>query len=141
MRRDWVEFRAAARNLQEAEAGTGLTNDKWSVMQLRELGFGLLPTTPGPEIASKAYAINRFFETTTVHLVRCNLSLDRRAAGARGATTNPHGLAQEFLNRSGNHLWAIVSNGLRFRILRDNQALSGQSYLEFDLEAMLSGEV
>src|SRR5439155_7361276 len=39
------------------------------------------------------------------------------------------------------HVWAIVSNGLRFRILRDNQALSRQSFLEFDLEAMFTGEV
>jgi hypothetical protein len=141
MRRHWADFRAAARNLPESEAGTGLTNDKWSVPLLRELGFGLLPTTAGPEIGGKTYAINRFFGTTAVHLVGCNLSLDRRAAGVRGATTNPHGLVQEFLNRSGNHLWAIVSNGLRFRVLRDNQALSRQSYLEFDLEAMFSGEV
>ena len=48
---------------------------------------------------------------------------------------------QEFLNRSDAHLWAVVSNGLRLRILRDNQALSRQSWLEFDLEAMFSGEV
>ena len=48
---------------------------------------------------------------------------------------------QEFLNRSPDHLWAIVSNGLRLRLLRDNQALSRQSFLEFDLEAMFAGEV
>ena len=48
---------------------------------------------------------------------------------------------QKFLNRSDRHLWAIVSNGLRLRILRDNQALSRQSYIEFDLEAMFAGEV
>jgi hypothetical protein len=48
---------------------------------------------------------------------------------------------QEFLNRSAGHLWAIVSNGLRLRVLRDNQALSRQSFLEFDLEAMFVGEV
>jgi len=45
------------------------------------------------------------------------------------------------LNRSTAHLWAIVSNGLSLRILRDNQALSRQSFLEFDLEAMFDGEV
>jgi hypothetical protein len=44
-------------------------------------------------------------------------------------------------NRSSNHLWAILSNGLRLRILRDNQALSRQSCLEFDLEAIFTGEV
>jgi hypothetical protein len=32
-----------------------------------------------------------------------------------------NGLVQEFLNRSDRHLWAIVSNGLRLRILRDNR--------------------
>ena len=70
------------------------------------------------------------------------LSLDRRAAGQRGAAAaNPHGLVQEFLERSDAHPWAIVSNGVRLRILRDNQTLSRQSYLEFDLEAMFAGEV
>jgi hypothetical protein len=60
----------------------------------------------------------------------------------RGAAiANPHGLVQDFLNRSDAHLWAILSNGLRLRILRDSQAISRQSYLEFDLEAMFDGEV
>ena len=109
---------------------------------LRELGFGLLPTTAGPEIGGRTYAISRFFGPVPIHLVGCGLSLDRRAAGVRGAAAvNPHGLVQEYLNRSDAHLWAIVSNGLRLRLLRDNQALSRQSFLEFDLEAMLSGEV
>lgn len=142
LRRHWAEFREAARSLPQGEPGTGLTNDKWSVPLLRELGFGMLPTSPGPEINGRTYAINRFFGPTAIHLVGCGLSLDRRAAGVRGAAAaNPHGLVQEFLNRSEGHLWAIVSNGLRFRVLRDNQALSRQSYLEFDLESMFSGEV
>lgn len=141
LRRHWAELHAAAQKLPEGEAGTGLTNDKWSVPLLRELGFGLLPTSPGPAINGRTYAISRFFGPTPIHLVGCGLSLDRRAAGMRGATVNPHGLVQEFLNRSDAHLWAIVSNGLRLRILRDNQALSRQSYLEFDLEAMFVGEV
>ena len=142
LRRHWSEFRAAAANLSAGEAGTGLTNDKWSLPLLRELGFGLLPATAGPEIGGRTYAIRRFFGPAPVHLLGCGLSLDRRAAGQRGAASaNPHGLVQEFLNRSDAHLWAVVSNGLRLRILRDNQALSRQSWLEFDLEAMFSGEV
>ena len=142
LRRHWREFQAAAANLAEGEAGTGLTNDRWNLPLLRELGFGLLPTSPGPELNGRTYAINRFFGPVPVHLLGCGLSLDRRTAGQRGAAAiNPHGLVQEFLNRSEGHLWAIVANGLRFRILRDNQALSRQSFLEFDLEAMFSGEV
>lgn len=142
LRKHWAEFCAAAANLPETEAGTGLTNDRWNLPLLRELGFGLLPTSPGPEIGGRTYAISRFFGPVPVHLIGCNLSLDRRAAGQRGAAAaNPHGLVQEFLNRSDSHLWALLSNGLRLRILRDNQALSRQSFLEFDLESMMSGEV
>ena len=142
LRRHYGEFRAAAANLPDGEAATGLTNDKWSLPLLRELGFGFLPASAGPEIGGRTYAIRRFFGPVAVHLVGRGLSLDRRAAGQRGAAAaNPHGLVQEFLNRSDGHLWAIVSNGLRLRILRDNQALSRQSYIEFDLEAMFAGEV
>ncbi len=142
LRRHYGEFTAAAANLPAGEAGTGLTNDRWSLPLLRELGFGFLPTAAGPEIGSRTYAIGRFFGPVAVHLVGCGLSLDRRAAGQRGAAVaNPHGLVQEFLNRSDPHLWAIVSNGRRLRILRDNQTLSRQSFLEFDLESMFAGEV
>ena len=142
LRKHWVEFRDDAENLAAGVAGTGLTNDKWSLPLLRELGFGLLPVTAGPELGGRTYPIGRFFGPAPIHLVGCGLSLDRRAAGQRGAASaNPHGLVQEYLNRSDAHLWAIVSNGLGLRVLRDNQALSRQSYLEFDLEAMFSGEV
>ena len=138
----WVEFRDGAAQLAPGAAGTGLTNDRWNLPLLRELDFGLLPVTAGPELAGRTYPIGRFFGPVPIHLVGCGLSLDRRTAGQRGAATaNPHGLVQEFLNRSDGHLWAIVSNGLRLRVLRDSQALSRQSFLEFDLEAMFSGEV
>ena len=142
LRRHYGEFDSAAAHLPEGEAGTGLTNDKWSLPLLRVLGFGFLPASAGPEIGGRTYAIGRFFGPVPVHLVGRGLSLDRRTAGQRGAAVvNPHGLVQEFLNRSDAHLWAIVSNGLRLRILRDNQTLSRQSFLEFDLEAMFAGEV
>ena len=142
LRRHYGGFTAAAANLPEGEAGTGLTNDRWSLPLLREFGFGFLPVSAGPELGGRTYAIGRFFGPVAVHLVGRGLSLDRRAAGQRGAAAaNPHGLVQEFLNRSDAHLWAIVSNGLRLRILRDSQTLSRQSYLEFDLESMFEGEV
>ena len=142
LRKHWTEFREAAADLPAGAAGTGLTNDKWSLPLLRELGFGFLPVTAGPELDGRTYPIGRFFGPVPIHLVGSGLSLDRRAAGQRGAAAaNPHGLVQEFLNRSDAHLWAVVSNGLRLRVLRDNQALSRQSFLDFDLETMFAGEV
>lgn len=142
LQRHWTEFRDQAERLTEGTTGTGLTNEKWNLPVLRELGFGFLPTVSAPEINGQTYAISRFHGPAAIHLVGCRLSLDKRSAGARGAASqNPHGLVQEFLNRSDEHLWAILSNGLTFRILRDNEALSRQSYLEFDLEAMFEGEL
>lgn len=142
LRRHWAEFRSFTKDLPPGEATTGITNEKWSLPLLRELGFGFLATAPGPVIEGKTYAISRFAGSTPIHLVGCGVDLDRRAVGVRGAAAgNPHGLVQEFLNRSHDHVWAILSNGLLFRILRDNQALSRQSFLEFDLGAMFEGEV
>ncbi len=53
---------------------------------------------------------------------------------------SPHALAQEYLNRFEDHLWAIVSNGLLLRMLRDNASLTRAAYLEFDLAAIFDGE-
>lgn len=140
--RHWTEFRKAVAQLPDDNAGQAVTNDKWTLPLLRELGFGLLPASAGPRIDGKDYPISRFAGQTPIHLLGFRTDLDKRTAGQRGAASgNPHGLVQEFLNRSEGHLWGIVSNGLRFRLLRDNQALSRQSYLEFDLETMFNGEV
>lgn len=51
---------------------------------------------------------------------------------------SPFLLAQEYLNASANCLWAVVSNGLRLRILRDNPSLTRPAYIEADLEAIFS---
>lgn len=47
-------------------------------------------------------------------------------------------LAQEFLNASTDHLWALVSNGKQIRLLRDSDTLTRPSYVEFDIQDMLS---
>lgn len=51
---------------------------------------------------------------------------------------SPYLLAQEYLNASDNCLWALVSNGLKLRILRDNPSLTRPAYIEADLEAIFS---
>lgn len=67
--------------------------------------------------------------------------LDKRAPGqVRAAQASPHGLVQQFLNRTDDHLWAFVPNGLKLRLLRDNVSLTRLAYVEFDLAAMTGGE-
>ncbi|NMG42288.1 N-6 DNA methylase [Aromatoleum toluvorans] len=54
---------------------------------------------------------------------------------------SPFMLAQEALNASDHSLWAIVSNGLTLRILRDNPSLTRPAYVEVDLEALFTEEL
>lgn len=49
-------------------------------------------------------------------------------------------LAQELLNASSEHLWAIVCNGKQLRLLRDAATLTRPSFLEVDLQDLLSGQ-
>lgn len=139
----WQSFSEAREKVSDADdTGALITRERWLLPLFQELGYGRLTTQKAPEIEGKLYSIERFWKSVPIHLVGCKLSLDRRAKGARGAATaSPHSLVQELLNRSDSSLWAFVSNGLQFRILRDNLALSRQSYVEFDLEAMMDGEV
>jgi hypothetical protein len=51
---------------------------------------------------------------------------------------SPFLLAQEYLNASSGCLWAVVSNGLKIRILRDNPSLTRPAYIEADLEAIFN---
>lgn len=54
---------------------------------------------------------------------------------------SPYMLAQEALNASDQSLWAIVSNGVKLRILRDNPSLTRPAYVEVDLEAIFTEEL
>ncbi|MCA9249523.1 MAG: N-6 DNA methylase [Phycisphaerales bacterium] len=138
----WRAFKEARERLPEDETGTAVTNEKWLLPLFKELDYGRLVSTKSPEIDERVYPIERFYNHTPIHLIGCNLPLDRRTKGARGAATaSPHSMVQEYLNRSDEHLWAFMSNGLLLRILRDNVSLSRQAYVEFDLEAMMEGEV
>jgi hypothetical protein len=138
----WNAFRPAADALPERDAGTTLTRERWLLILLQELEYGRLPASRAIEIEGKSYAISHYWHHSPIHLVSYRLDLDRRTAGVAGAArTSPHSLVQEFLNRSDDHLWGVVSNGLRLRILRDNISLTRQAFVEFDLEGMMEGEV
>ncbi len=51
---------------------------------------------------------------------------------------SPFLLVQEYLNASHAVLWAVVSNGLKLRVLRDNASLTRPAYIEADLEAIFA---
>jgi len=137
----WASFRAAIEKLPETDPATTATRERWLQPFFQELGYGRLLTAKAIEVEGKSYAISHGWNRTPIHLVGCHVDLDRSAQRASGASrSSPHSLLQETLNRSTNHLWGFVTNGLQMRILRNNASLSRQAFVEFDLEAMMLGE-
>ena len=139
----WAAFTDARDKLPEGELGTTITRERWLLILFDELGYGRLQPARAVEIDGKSYAISHGWgEHVPIHLIGCNVPIDRRSQGVAGAASmSPHGLVQELLNRSDDHLWGFVSNGLTLRILRDNSSLTRQAYVEFDLVSMMDGDV
>ena len=142
LRVTWMEFKKRRENLPETEPETAMTRERWLLPLFRELDYGRLQTSRAVEIGDKSYPVSHAWENTPIHLAGFRAALDTRTSGRAGAARmSPHSLVQELLNRSESHLWAFVSNGLRLRVLRDSASMTGQSYVEFDLEAMMEGDV
>ncbi len=138
----WASFRAAREKLPESDAGTTLTRERWLLPLFAELGYGRLPTTKPIPAGGRDYAVSHLWQKTPAHLASFRVDLDRKTPGAVGASrSSPHSLVQELLNRSDDLLWGMASNGLVLRLLRDNASLSRQAYVEFDLAAMMDGEL
>ena len=140
----WASFRAGLEKLPDGDPAVGLTREKWLLQLLRELGYGRVATTPagGLTIGDRSFPVSHLWGSTPLHLLGWGVELDKRTKGVAGAAERaPHAMVQEALNRTDDYLYAVVSNGRVLRLLRDSTSLSGQSYVEFDLEAMFDGEV
>lgn len=72
-----------------------------------------------------------------IHTVISSQDLDERAATARGARAkSPHDMLQAFLNASSPDLWAVLTNGILLRLLRDYHHTFTKGYVQFDLESI-----
>ena len=135
----WQAFR---KEREKTSSGTTETREDWLAPLFQELGFGKLTLSKAETIGGKSYAISHRRGDVPIHQISFRLELDRRAERVAGASrVSPHTLLQEYLNRTENSLWGILTNGLQLRILRDSVMLSRQAYLEFDLETMFDGDL
>lgn len=147
MTRAWNELRGhwqsfAARREQDPTA-VGRTKDiltHWLCPLFQVLGFGRLAPVPAPLVAGDStYPISHLWQRVPLHLVAWDQSLDSpqpRMTPRR----SPHGLMQDFLNKSDQHLWGVITNGRLLRLMRDHRSLTRQAYVELDLEQMFAGE-
>lgn len=137
--RVWQEFRPAL-DQPASPADDSLTLKKWLLPFWNELRYGQLDAVKPFEIDGKLYPISHLRYRSPIHLVSFRQDLDKRIETGDGKRPSPHGMVQELLNRSDDHLWAFVSNGLKLRVLRDNIRLTRQAFVEFDLQAIFDGK-
>jgi hypothetical protein len=140
-------FRDDLTTLPDGDPAVAVTRERWLSQLFAELGYGRVPATPtggltaGVGAAAKQYPVSHVWGRTPIHQLGWGVDLDRRSPGVAGAARAPHAMVQELLNRTDEHLWAILSNGRTLRLLRDSTTLTGFAYVEFDLEAMFDGEL
>ena len=131
----WKVFKSRTDSLKEGDSGTSETRKYWIVPFLGLLGYDIENYKSAQVISGKNYAISHFasnLDNFPVHIMGVNDSLDKKREFG-GPRMSPHSLLQEYINLS-EHLYAIVSNGLTLRLLRDSSRLVKLSYIEFDLE-------
>jgi hypothetical protein len=140
----WRSFKVERAKLPDGDPAVRLTRERWLLPLFQELAYGRLATAKGGLLVDgRSFPISHIHAPAVpIHLMGAGVSLDRRTPGVPGAAeTSPHGLVQDFLNRSDPHLWGVVSNGLLLRLLRDSHTFTRRPYLEFDVEAMFDGEL
>ncbi|NEC64784.1 DNA methyltransferase [Streptomyces sp. SID9727] len=143
----WRELREKLPVAPDAENPadpTGLAVSQWLEPLFAELGFGRLTPIgatgiPADSDPDRVFPISHRWNHALLHMTAWNADLDKRTGGA--GTVPPQSLVQECLNRTEAHLWGVLTNGRRLRILRDSSALATASYVEFDLEAIFDGEL
>jgi hypothetical protein len=145
--RAWDDLKAAWVSLNDQVTGgkqpsdaTGAARRSWIEPLFDALKFGVLTSTGGG-IASddgrKRFPISHQWSHVPIHVVDWTAELDERHNGQAA----PHSLVQECLNTTSGHLWGIVTNGRRIRLLRDSTAIAGTAFVEFDLETIFDSEL
>ncbi|MGW7466029.1 Eco57I restriction-modification methylase domain-containing protein [Streptomyces xantholiticus] len=122
---------------------TGRAGTDWLAQLFRKLDFGALTEVgaagiPADSDPDKHFAVSHRHGPALVHRIRWNQELDKRPAAGQ---VPPQSMLQDCLNRTEAHLWAVLTNGRRLRLLRDSSSFATAAYVEFDLEAIFDGEL
>ncbi|MFH9083800.1 Eco57I restriction-modification methylase domain-containing protein [Streptomyces sp. NPDC017673] len=122
---------------------TGRAGTDWLAQLFRKLDFGALTEVgaagiPADSDPEKRFPVSHRHGPALVHQIPWNQELDKRPAPGQVPAQS---MLQDCLNRTEAHLWAVLTNGRRLRLLRDSSSFSTAAYVEFDLEALFDGEL
>jgi len=108
-------------------------------------GFSDIKTTEPKVVADMPYPIGRTAhgKAVPVVIIGAQQTLDTAdlALGDGHRKRTASQLTQEYLNAEDTCLWAVCSNGLNLRILRDSDSLTRQSFFEANLERILGEQL
>jgi hypothetical protein len=138
----WNAFKRALTRLDAEETATKITRELWVVPLLKSLGYNPTFTAKAEIVDGQTYAISHRAEPgenkPPIHIIGCRLDIEKRPPSGT-PRLSAHSLVQEYINKT-EHLWAITTNGYRFRLLRDSPLMTRLTCIEFDLEQILNGE-
>lgn len=139
----WKHFAA---QLERADVDATVLTHTFVQELLRDVfGFTQLQACSGINLEERHYPVGLLTGFVPVVVAPHTLALhepDTRFAvvGSGSRKKSAFMLAQELLNASSDHLWAIACNGKSLRLLRDAATLTRPSFLEIDLADLLGGQ-
>jgi hypothetical protein len=160
----WYAFKRQIERLSPSDSATSVTGEMLALPLLRTLGYQVVPCRKWEMVGSTPFSISHravpvpydpeaIFSFLPIHIIGCRQELERvpkrsnstssRMSNGefigRSSRLSAHSLVQEYLNAT-EHLWAIASNGIHWRLLRDSSLLTRLSYVEFNLEQIIQDE-
>lgn len=151
----YQEWHNALSRLPETDPAVKVTREKWLLPLLYELGWGHPEAIGGLDVApGLGETIPMHFPVShrvswpdkadpdawvPLHLVGANVALDTKTASVTARA--PQSMLQDYLNREDRALWGVLTNGRQLRLLRDASTLARQSFIEFDLDAIFTGQL
>jgi len=136
----WRVYRRRMERVAEDDYGTSETRKFWIIPLLEMLGYDTV-LAKAETVNDKTYAISHRAQNLDgfpIHVMGFRDNLDKKRSDS-GPRMSPHALVQEYINLK-EHLYAIVSNGVNLRLLRDSSRLIKLSFIEFDLASMMDDE-
>lgn len=110
----------------------------------KALNYDSFIISSGKTIKDRKYPVTQYAaKDVPIIIAPYTFSLDEAdgrfsVEGVTSRKKSAFSLAQLFLNASNECTWAMATNGLELRLLRDSDSLVRPAYLSFDIESILS---